>query len=87
MAKDAVFSLRLTTEEAERLREFAAERGRTASEIIRELIVRLTRKPIGWQCDHFNITGPAGVLTDVTGLGCCELEPVFEPDDLRRRAA
>ncbi len=87
MAKDAVFSMRLSAEEAQRLREYADEQGRPASDLVREAIVRMTRKPIGWQCDHFDITAPPGVLVSVNGPGCCELRPVFEPAELLRREA
>lgn len=38
--------------------------------------------PIGWRCEHFNITAPAGVLGQVTS-GCgCSLVPVYHPDEI-----
>jgi hypothetical protein len=64
------------------LRELADERGLTTSDLLRGEIQRLTRKPIGWACEHVNMTSLPGVLKQLTG-GCgCEMRPVYHVRDL-----
>lgn len=80
--KDAVITIRLPGDLAAALRELAEERGLTMSDLLRAEIQRLTRKPIGWACEHVNMTSLPGVLKQLTG-GCgCEMRPVFHARDL-----
>ena len=80
---DQVVSLRLPSGVAAALRDKANAQGCTVSDLLRSAAFGLAgRKPIGWQCQHMNITSGA-VLGKPTGWCGCDLRPVYSTRELR----
>lgn len=90
MAKDAVFSLRVTSSEARRWREFAQQARLSVSELLRAAMNRLTApadrldeitaptpKARGWTCQHYTITAPPGVLGTFSTECGCQMQPIY----------
>jgi hypothetical protein len=79
---DQIVSVRLPGDMAAALRDAANARGVKVSDLLRQAARQIISTPIGWRCEHFNITAPAGVLGQVTS-GCgCSLSPVYHPDEI-----
>lgn len=81
---DHIMSVRLPGPLAAALRDVAIEQGTTVSELLRKAAERLVGKPIGWQCEHMNMTSVPGVLVGPVVAWCgCTMEPVYGNRDLR----
>jgi hypothetical protein len=77
-----VISLRLPSPLAADLRDAANARGVTVSDMLRDLIEKALGTPVGWRCEHFNMTSLPGVLGRPMGFCGCEMQPVYHPQEV-----
>jgi hypothetical protein len=80
---DTVMSLRLPSDLAIKLRSFANDQGRTVTGLMREAVERMVGTPIGWKCEHFNITSLPGVLGRPIGWCGCEMAAVYHWSEIK----
>lgn len=83
---DTIVSLRLPADLAEKLFALAAESGETLSGLLRRTAQGLVEQPIGWRCEHMNLTGPRGVIGSVSTDCGCTPTPVYDAAEIRRVA-
>lgn len=77
-----IVSVRLPAEMAVALRTAAENSGETLSDLLRRAAMALVSKPIGYQCEHLNVTSNPGVLGPVSAACGCELRPVYHVSEL-----
>jgi len=82
-----IVSVRLTTAEVSALRDYADKLGWTMSEVIRHATRAMVGRPIGWQCEHMNMTSLPGILSSPHGYCGCEMRPVYDVSELRKAPA
>lgn len=86
-----IVSIRLTPGQHDKLLTLAKTRDQTLSELLRSAALGEVEKPIGWYCNHLDITGPAGVLGPPAADCGCEMKPIHEgerrPEWVRRALA
>lgn len=85
---DSIVSVRLPLDLRMLLDVEAKRLETTVSDVIRRAVLQTLGKPIGWQCEHMDLTAPAGVIVGTPSFGCsCTPEPFFWPTQRRRRVA
>lgn len=77
-------SFRLPLDLALSLNAEAKRRETTVSEVIRQAVLSIVGKPIGYQCAHMDIMSAPGVLLSPSFPCACTPEPFYWPTQRRR---
>jgi hypothetical protein len=77
-----VVSLRIPRDLRAAVDQAANARGITVSDLLREALQRLLSTPIGWRCDHLNLTSAPGAVLDVDCPAGCVMRPVFHRSEV-----
>src|SRR6185369_9253525 len=77
-----ILSVRLTPNLFEKLADKAAKDGITVSELVRQLVNSSVSQPIGYKCEHVNITGSVEIFKQPPTAGCgCRMLPVYDDEE------
>lgn len=80
---DTVKTVRLPHELAAKLFAYCKRMNCSTSDAMRFALAALVNQPIGYRCEHLNITSLPGLLGEVSTWCGCKMSPIYEGSAVR----